>query len=112
MQKYRNKKVVLDGFKFDSKKEAKRYRELVLLQKANIISDLTLQPKFKLQDTFKNNQGETLRGINYIADFSYIQDGNKIVEDVKSPITAKNPDYRMKIKLLQFKYRDLIFREV
>ena len=112
MQKYRNKKVILDGFKFDSKKEAKRYRELVLLQKANIISDLTLQPKFELQKKFTSNQGINYRSINYIADFSYIENGDKIVEDVKSPITAKNPDYRMKIKWLQFKYRDLIFREV
>ena len=46
--KYSNKKVTIDGFKFDSKKEAKRYSELKLLLRANKITDLILQPKYLL----------------------------------------------------------------
>ena len=72
MNKYRNKKVIVDGEEFDSKKEGKRYKELKLLERAGEISNLELQPKFLLQDTFKKN-GKTYKKIQYIADFMYCQ---------------------------------------
>ena len=46
MNKYRNKKTVIDGIRFDSKREAERYSELKLMEKANMISGLQLQPVF------------------------------------------------------------------
>ena len=72
MNKYRNKKVIVDGEEFDSKKEGNRYKELRLLERAGEISNLELQPKFLLQDSFKKN-GKAYRKIEYIADFLYCQ---------------------------------------
>lgn len=57
---------------FDSIRESQRYKELKLLERAGEISNLELQPKFLLQDSFKKN-GKTYRKIEYIADFSYCQ---------------------------------------
>lgn len=82
MRKYRNRKVMIDGHLFDSIAEAKRYKELKLLEKAKQISNLELQPHFLLQGSFKKN-GKTYRKVEYIADFKYIENGRMIVEDVK-----------------------------
>lgn len=54
--KYNNKKVQVDGYIFDSELEAKRYRQLVLLQRAKQISNLRLQVPFLLQESFKKNR--------------------------------------------------------
>lgn len=48
MSKYNSKKTVVDGQKFDSKKEARRYQELLLLEKAGAIKNLSRQVKFVL----------------------------------------------------------------
>lgn len=72
MNKYRNKKVIVDDYIFDSIQESKRYKELKLLLRAGEISDLKLQPHFLLQESFKKN-GKTYRKIEYIADFMYCQ---------------------------------------
>lgn len=72
MNKYRNKKVIVDDYIFDSIQESRRYKELKLLLRAGEISNLELQPKFLLQDTFKKN-GKTYKKIQYIADFMYCQ---------------------------------------
>ena len=72
MNKYRNKKAQVDMYEFDSIKESKRYKELKLLEIAGEISNLELQPKFLLQDSFKKN-GKAYRKIEYIADFLYCQ---------------------------------------
>lgn len=72
MNKYRNKKVMIDGKEFDSKKEGNRYKELALLQRTGEIQNLELQPRFLLQEGFKKD-GKTYRKIEYIADFSYCQ---------------------------------------
>lgn len=73
MNKYRNRKTIVDGIKFDSKAEANRYIELRMLEKAGYIKQLRLQPRFVLQESYKNNKGETIRAITYKADFSYIE---------------------------------------
>ena len=103
MNKYRNKKVIVDGEEFDSKKEGNRYKELRLLERVGEISNLELQPRFLLQDKFRyDNKG--YRKIEYIADFKYIdKDGNVVVEDVKSEGTA-TPVYKIKKKLFLKKY--------
>ena len=46
MNKYFNKKITVDGIKFDSKKEANRYNELKLLKRAGLIEELELQKTF------------------------------------------------------------------
>jgi hypothetical protein len=102
--------VEIDGVRFDSGKEARRYNELKLLERAGQIKNLELQPRFVLQESFKRN-GETHRKIEYVADFRYIEDGKQVVEDVKSVITKKHPVYALKKKLLFKKYPDITFLE-
>lgn len=96
--KFRNIKTEVDGIKFDSKKEANRYYELKLYQRTKQISDLQLQVPFVLID--KSKWG---RAIKYVADFTYIQDGKLVVEDVKSPISI-TPVYKLKKRLLAERY--------
>lgn len=109
MNKYRNKKVVIDGIKFDSIAEGNRYRELKLLEKRKYITDLELQPKFELQPKYTNAKGEHIRAIIYKADFSYIENGKIIVEDVKGMETK---DFKLKKKMFEYKYKDVDFRLV
>lgn len=109
--KYRAKKTVVDGIEFDSKREADRYCELKLLEKAKEIRDLELQPRFLLQDKFKDKQGNTHRKIEYVADFMYIDKcGKTIVEDVKGVLTDV---YKLKKKMFLKKYDNQYdFREI
>lgn len=83
----------VDGITFDSKKEATRYGELKVLEKAGLISDLMLQKKFPVQIGGKHF-------CNYSADFVYYdrEQGRTIVEDVKSTGTAKDAAYRLRVK--------------
>lgn len=106
MNKYRNKKVIVDGKEFDSKKEGNRYKELRLLERAGEISNLELQPRFLLQDSFKKN-GRTFRKIEYVADFKYIENGKTIVEDVKGMQTDV---FKLKHKIFEKVYPDLELR--
>lgn len=111
--KYRNTKVIYNGIKFDSKKERDRYIQLKQLHSLGIIESLELQPKFLLLDTI-HYKGKTYPKTYYKADFKYFDNekGKYIVEDVKSPITAKDKVYRLKIKMLLTKYPDIDFVEV
>lgn len=106
MNKYRNKKVIVDGEEFDSKKEGNRYKELRLLERAGEISNLELKPRFLLQDSFKKN-GRTFRKIEYVADFKYIENGKTIVEDVKGMQTDV---FKLKHKIFEKVYPDLELR--
>lgn len=106
MNKYRNKKIVVDNIKFDSILEARRYNELKLLLRAGKIQDLKLQPRFLLQEGFKKN-GKTYRKIEYVADFMYKEDSKTIVEDVKGFATK---DFKIKEKLFNYIYKDLELR--
>lgn len=103
MNKYRNKKIVVDNIKFDSIAEARRYNELKLLLRAGKIQDLKLQPRFLLQEAFKKNC-KTYRKIEYVADFMYKEDSKTIVEDVKGFATK---DFKIKEKIFNYIYKDL-----
>lgn len=105
--KYRNVKKIINGIKFDSKKEAQRYLILQANEINGHISNLELQPEFILQDKFKY-LGKTIRAIKYKADFKYIENGIEIVEDVKG---MKTSVYKLKKKLLLYKYPDINFIE-
>lgn len=92
-QKYGNQKVIIDGIEFDSKKEARRYQELKIRALAGDIWDLKFQEEFPL----------VVNGITvavYRSDFTYQTAFGKVVEDVKSAITRRNPVYRLKNKLM------------
>lgn len=108
MTKYRAKKTVIDGIKFDSKKEAKRYIVLKALERNGDIENLTLQPRFLLQEGFRKN-GKAYRKIEYVADFMYEQDGKLIIEDVKG---IKTDVYKLKQKLFEKRYQDLTIKEI
>lgn len=92
--------------RFDSKKEATRYDELMLLLKAKRIKNLKLQPEYTMQEAFTTPEGERIKAIRYKADFSYEKfvSGEivTIVEDVKSEGT-KTQQYLLKRKLMQDK---------
>lgn len=103
MNKYKNKKVQIDMYVFDSIAESRRYKELALLQRTGKITELQLQPKFLLQESFKKN-GKIYRKIEYIADFMYEENGKIIVEDVKGKETET---FKIKRKLFEYKYRGL-----
>lgn len=108
--KYHNKKTIVDGITFDSKLEAKRYKELKFLEKANLIEGLTLQPSFELIPTFKKN-GKTFRSCKYKADFTYFDKKKKqqIVEDTKGMATR---NYIIKKKLFEYTFPNLSIVEI
>lgn len=119
--KYRNVKTIVDGKIFDSKREAARYCELKLLAKSRVICSLKLQPKFILQEAFrdervgvtKSGKSKMVRAIEYTADFQYMETatGRVIVEDVKSP-ASKTQAYEIRKRLFLKRFPKLDFREV
>ena len=91
----------VDGIIFDSKSEANRFIELKHLVNAGEIRDLVLQPEFKVE----------IKGVHfckYTADFGYtdVKTGKRIIEDVKSPATAKDPAFRLRKKAAEI-YHDI-----
>lgn len=110
MTKYHAKKTVVDGIMFDSKKEAARYEELRLLERAGVISQLTLQPRFELQEGFRKNS-KSYRKIEYVADFMYRDNKAEetVIEDVKG---VKTEVYKLKKKLFEAKYKNLTIKEI
>lgn len=107
--KYGNKKVKLDGYTFDSKRESLYYLKYKRQQIDGKISELTLQPSYVLQDKFRDRDGVAHRAISYKADFRFIKDGEIVVIDVKG---FKTEIYKLKKKMFLFKYPDIVFREV
>jgi hypothetical protein len=93
--KYHNRKTLFQGVRFDSQKEADRYRDLLLLERAGEIRHIELQPRYDLAVN-----GHKL-GF-YRADFRYeiVGTGKTVVEDVKSPAT-RTPVYVLKSKLVK-----------
>lgn len=93
--KYGNKKTTVGDLKFDSKKEARRYEELKVLESMGKITELRRQVKFEL---VPKQDGE--KPVRYYADFTYQENGELVVEDVKSPATRENDTYIIKRKLM------------
>lgn len=105
MLKYQNQPVVtIDGERFDSKAEARRCGELLLLQRAGAIRELRRQVRFLLIPSQRDSAGKVVREVSYVADFVYEEpipgatdDWRLIVEDVKG---ARTEAYRLKRKLM------------
>lgn len=97
--KYNARKVRLDGITFDSKVEAKRYAELLMLERAGAISDLKRQVEFTLIPAQKIDGKCVERACKYKADFVYTENGKRVVEDVKG---LKTKDYIIKRKLMLY----------
>lgn len=94
-RKYGNVPVWVDGRRFDSRAEARRYEELRLLQSAGTIDWFCLQPTFVLPG-----------GIEYRADFIVCHENLPCVqvEDVKGGKATKTKEYRLKRRLMLDKY--------
>lgn len=103
LSKYHAQKTTVDGVAFDSKKEARRYLELKLLERAEEIKDLERQKKFVLIPAQKINGKVAERECSYIADFTYTdcRTGEMIVEDTKG---FRTKEYIIKRKLLLQNY--------
>lgn len=122
VRKYRNFPATVNGIRFDSKKEARRYLQLLDALRLGVICDLRLQQDFTLQEGYTTPEGERIRAIRYKADFVYtvrwageyiptgisfddlgywrkVGPGARVVEDTKSTAT-KTPQYRMKYKMM------------
>lgn len=84
--KYKNKRVTVDGMEFDSLKEARRYKELAFLQKKGHIKNLECQKKFVIIPKQLGEDGKVAeRETAYVADFYYedTDTKKKVCEDVK-----------------------------
>jgi len=104
--KYRNIRTTSRGITFDSRKEALRYNDLLLLTRIGKISDLQRQVAFELIPASGDE-----RGVSYRADFVYQEDGRTVVEDVKSEATRKDRAYIIKRKMFKWRYPEYVFRE-
>lgn len=93
------------GIKFDSKKEGARYLELFMLQKAGQISNLELQKRFEICPKKYANK----RARYYVADFVYVENGKKVIEDVKSKAT-QTPVFSLKWALMKVLYPEYEYR--
>lgn len=100
--KYHAQKTVLDGIKFDSKKEANRYAELRLMERAGLIKGLQRQVRFELIPAF-DVDGKHYRPTSYVADFVYTdtKSGKQVVEDCKG---FRTDIYRLKAKMFAHKF--------
>lgn len=101
--KYGNRKVEVNGQKFDSLAEARRYGELLMLERVGKVRDINRQVKFELIPKV----GEE-RACSYVADFVYLEKNpdndwqwHRVVEDVKG---MRTPDYIIKRKLMRWRY--------
>lgn len=98
-RKYRNTPVVIDGHRFASKAEGRRYSELKLLERAGEIRDLRLQPRY---DLAVNGH----KVCAYVGDFAYLtKSGEPVTEDTKGVETR---DFKIKAKL----FRALMGRDI
>lgn len=95
-----NKVTLQDGTKFDSQREANRYYELRLLERAGRIENLRRQVKFVLIPAQRDKRGKLLEyECSYIADFCYFDTmlGKEVVEDCKG---YKTDVYKIKKKMM------------
>jgi hypothetical protein len=111
--KYHSKKTTINGIEFDSRKESRRYQDLLLLERAGAIQNLQRQVKFVLipaqyetierygknGQKLKDGQRILERECSYIADFVYRENGKMVVEDTKG---VKTKDYIIKRKLMLY----------
>jgi hypothetical protein len=102
-RKFRNIPTVYAGLRFDSKREAVRAKELILMEKAGLITDLVLA-KRQLRFPLIVN-GKKIG--TYVADARYCESGHVIIEDVKGYRTR---EYRTKKQLMKALY-DIDIRE-
>lgn len=99
--KYHSRKQTIDGYVFASQREAQRYSELKMLEKAGEISNLELQKRFELIPSQRIGGKVVERPCYYVCDFAYCEGGNQVIEDAKG---MKTEVYKIKKKLMLYKY--------
>lgn len=113
MSKYHARKVTINGITYASLKEYRRHTELLLLERGGAISDLRYQVPFELipaqyetierygknGQRLKDKQKCVERAVEYVADFTYVEDGKLVVEDSKG---VRTKDYIIKRKLMLY----------
>ena len=106
--KFQSIECIVDGIKFQSRLEARRYTQLKEMEKDGIIHNLVLQPKFLLQEKFEDPYThKKYQPIHYIGDFLYVADGcQQVCEDAKGFATDT---FRLKFKLVIYKYPEIRF---
>ena len=123
--KYNNTKVETDGIKYDSKKESQRNAYLELMQKQGLISDLKRQVVFELIPTIYEDkvvhlktkdkivQRVAQKAVTYKADFTYIKDGQLVVEDVKASASyaALDKTFILKEKMMRY-FHGIVIKRV
>lgn len=104
MNKYRAKKIEIDGIIFHSKSEGRYYEHLLDLMHDGVVESFEMQKPYTLLDKFAHPKtGKTIRAIKYIPDFEVIYtDGRVEVVDIKG--FMKNPVFLLKAKLFMFRY--------
>ena len=114
--KYNNKKVIVDGIKFDSEKESKRYIFLKEAQEKGLISGLELQVKYELIPAVREPYVKHLKtkdkilertlqlAITYTCDFRYIKDGDAVIEDVKASPKMLPKEFILKEKIFFWRF--------
>lgn len=113
--KFKYKSIVYDGHTFKSTIEYNRYIELKVLENSGKISNLKLQPEFELFPKEIIREKNYPR-IKYTSDFEYIDcnTNKRVIEEIKSVATAKEKDYKLRIRIFIDKYikdSDLVFIE-
>lgn len=104
MNKYHAIKTKVDGITFASKREAKRFQELKLLERAGEIYALTLQPVFELRAAPICQEDGPIPVAKYVGDFAYTdKTHHRVIEDVKSAAT-RTQIYLLKKKLMKANY--------
>jgi len=110
--KYKNRKTIIDGIVFASRSEAQYYVDLKQQKLEGKIADFELQPAFELQPPCTYH-GKKIRAIKYVADFKIIDwDNHEIIVDIKGSRGFLTEVFKLKMKMLLFKYPDIDFRIV
>ena len=107
--KFGNKETPVGDKVFASKLEARRYSELLLLERAGAISGLKVQKRICLQPPFIARDGSKILPVWYVADFVYIEEGVTVVEETKGFST---PVSLLKMKMLKHVYREYDVRMI
>lgn len=102
--KYKAVKTTVDGITFDSKREAERYCELLILCRTGQIKGLQTQVKYELVPKQADE-----RAVTYTVDFDYYEGEKHVAEDVKGKITQQ---YVIRRKLFKMNYPGIEFREI
>jgi len=99
--------LLWQGFTADSFAEARRYGALLLLQRAGRIRELQVHPSYTVLPAFRDRRGRRHQAVAYEADFSYLEDGETVVEDVKG---AETDVWKIKEKMFLYSHREIAFR--